>query len=356
MRPVSFRFAPAPFLLASFSLAADPRPLTVDDFLALKSVGAPVLSPDGAQVAYTVRSMELKKDKSDTDIYLIPTAGGEAVRLTTSPKAETNPRFSPDGKWIAFLSSREGDKSQVFLLSRGGGEASRLTDMKGGVSSFAWSPDSKRLVLVASDPDPDAPDGEDKKDDEKTPKPMVTKRIQFKRDTEGYLRELRSHLYVFDAEKKTSVQITSGPYDDEQPAWSPDGKTIAFVSNRTTEPDTNRDSNIFLIAPVAGETPKAITTNPSEDERPAWSPDSRTIVYVAGGTVADMWYGPTHVSTVNVATGASEGVDEVARPERGNAALCKRRPRDPVHHRRRRQLASRAGFRRGWTDRADRGR
>ena len=76
-------------------------------------------------------------------------------------------------------------------------------------------------------------------------------------------------------EKKTSVQITSGPYDDEQPAWSPDGKTIAFVSNRTAEPDTNRDSNIFLIAPVAGETPKAITTNPSEDNGPRGRPMGR---------------------------------------------------------------------------------
>ena len=303
MRIASTASALALLLHPTFSHAADPRPLTVDDLFALKSVSGPILSPDGAQVAYTVRSMDLKKDTSDADIYLIPFAGGEAVRLTTSPKAETSPRFSPDGKWIAFLSSREGDKSQVFLLSRGGGEASRLTDMKGGVGSFEWSPDSKRLVLVASDPDPDAPDPEAKGDDKKTPKPIVTRRIQFKRDYEGYLRELRSHLYVFEVEKKTSVQITSGPYDDEQPAWSPDGKTIAFVSNRTAEPDTNRDSNIYLIAPVAGETPRAITTNPSEDEHPTWAPDGKSIVYVEGGVVADMWYGSNHLATVNVATG-----------------------------------------------------
>lgn len=303
MRIASTASALALLLHPTFSHAADPRPLSVNELFALKSVSGPILSPDGAQVAYTVRSMDLKKDTSDADIYLIPFAGGEAVRLTTSPKAETSPRFSPDGKWIAFLSSREGDKSQVFLLSRGGGEASRLTDMKGGVGSFEWSPDSKRLVLVASDPDPDAPDPEAKGDDKKTPKPIVTRRIQFKRDYEGYLRELRSHLYVFEVEKKASVQITSGPYDDAQPAWSPDGKTIAFVSNRTAEPDTNRDSNIYLIAPVAGETPRAITTNPSEDEHPTWAPDGKSIVYVEGGVVADMWYGSNHLATVNVATG-----------------------------------------------------
>ena len=303
MRIASTASALALLLHPTFSHAADPRPLSVNELFALKSVSGPILSPDGAQVAYTVRSMDLKKDTSDADIYLIPFAGGEAVRLTTSPKAETSPRFSPDGKWIAFLSSREGDKSQVFLLSRGGGEASRLTDMKGGVGSFEWSPDSKRLVLVASDPDPDAPDPEAKGDVKKTPKPIVTRRIQFKRDYEGYLRELRSHLYVFEVDKKASVQITSGPYDDAQPAWSPDGKTIAFVSNRTAEPDTNRDSNIYLIAPVAGETPRAITTNPSEDEHPTWAPDGKSIVYVEGGVVADMWYGSNHLATVNVATG-----------------------------------------------------
>jgi len=309
------RFAPlgsafALLVQATTLSAAEPRPLKVDDLLALKTVGAPVLSPDGAQVAYTVRSMDLKKDTADSDIYLIPTGGGDAVRLTTSPKAETSPKFSPDGKWIAFLSSREGDKSQVWLLPRSGGEAARLTDVKSGVDAFVWSPDSKRLALVVTDPDPEATEGEAKGDEKKTAKPIVTNRIQFKRDGAGYLRELRSHLYVFDLERKTSAQITSGPYDDEQPAWSPDGKTIAFVSNRTAEPDTNRDSNIFLIAPRAGETPRAITTSPSEDGSPSWSPDGKTLVYLTGGPVADMWYAPNHVSTVDVATGAVKALTQ----------------------------------------------
>ena len=298
-----------PLLVASAlsADASDKRSLSVDDLFALKTVGGLTLSPDGVLAAYTVRSMDLKKDKADTDIYLIPTAGGDPVRLTTSDKAETTPRFSPDGKWIGFLSDREGDKSQVWLLPRGGGEASRLTDFKGGVSSFAWSPDSKRLAIVASDPDPDETEGE-KKDEEATKKPIVTRRIQFKRDGEGYLRELRTHLYVFDIAKKASNQITTGPYDDDQPAWSPDGTTIAFVSNRSAEPDTNRDTNIFVMAPVAGDVPRAITTNPSEDDQPRWSPDGQTIVYIAGGAVADMWYGPNHVSTVSVKTGEVEAL------------------------------------------------
>src|SRR5262245_55207446 len=143
---------------ASGVSAAEPRPLSVDDLFALREVGDPRLSPDGTQVAFTVRSLDAKKDKSDTDIYLVPVAGGDAQRVTASPKAETTPRFSPDGKYLAFLSGREGKKSQVFLLPRAGGEAEKLTDYKGGVSDLAWSPDGSRLALLVSDPDPDEVD------------------------------------------------------------------------------------------------------------------------------------------------------------------------------------------------------
>ena len=309
-RPVAVALAAlaSVVLLAALPLHAQPRRLQVDDLFALKDVGAPVLSPDGRLVAYTVRTMDVKKDTSDSDIYLVPFAGGEPTRLTASPKAETSPRFSPDGKWLAFLSARDEDKSQVWLLPLGGGEATKLTDLPGGVSAFAWSPDSKRLVLVAADPDPDAPKKDASADEKKTAKPIVTKRLQFKRDGEGYLRELRSHLYLFDLTRKTPVQITSGPFDASAPEFSPDGTWIAFVSNRTAEPDANRDTNIFLMAPAPGETPRALTTNPGEDERPAWSPDSRSIVYLASGDVKDMWYATNHVAVVDVASGESRAL------------------------------------------------
>src|SRR5437764_98929 len=223
--------APLGALLAS----EGPRPLKVDDIFGLKSVGDPQISPDGAFVAYTVRRLDPRMDDSDTDIYMVPFAGGAPLRLTASPKSETHPRFSPDGRSLAFLSGREGEKSQVWLLDRRGGEAVKLSDFKADVSDLAWSPDSRRLALVVSDVDPDEPPpGEDGKPDAKlpgaakTPKPIVLHRLQFKRDREGYLRDLRSHLYVFDVAAKTAVQITSGSYDDGEPAWSPDGRWIAF--------------------------------------------------------------------------------------------------------------------------------
>jgi dipeptidyl aminopeptidase/acylaminoacyl peptidase len=291
--------------------AAPARPLRPEDIFALKEVADPELSPEGKWVAFTVTTMDAKEDESDTDIYMAPFAGGPALRLTASKKAEKSPRWSPDGKWLAFLSEREGKKTQVWLMSRDGGEAVKLTDFKASVSSLAWSPDSTRLALVVSDVDPDDPDaesddgdaaGKDKKKD-KAPKPIVVRRLQFKRDNEGYLRDIRSHVHVFDVASKSSFAVTSGSYDDADAAWSPDGKWIAFSSNRTKDPDASRDADIFLVEARAGATPRSLVTGPGEDQRPAFSPDGSSIVYEAGGDPKDMWYGSNHAAVIPVAGG-----------------------------------------------------
>jgi dipeptidyl aminopeptidase/acylaminoacyl peptidase len=305
----------APFFLCALALgiphaaaADDRRSLQVDDLFAIRDVGGPQISPDGGSVVFTVRSLDPVKDKVDTDIYRIPMAGGEAVRLTTSPKPDTRPRFSPDGRQIAFLSGREGKKTQVFLLPAAGGEAAKLTDYKGGVSDLAWSPDGTRLALVVNDPDPDERPEDDAKADgdaKKTPKPIVLRRLQFKRDEEGFLREFRSHIHVFEVATKTTAQVTSGPYDDANPAWSPDGQAIAFVSNHTPEPDGNRNSDIFLVAPREDATVRALTTAPTEAKAPSFSPDGKLVAYVEGGDPADMWYAADHVAVVPVSGGES---------------------------------------------------
>jgi dipeptidyl aminopeptidase/acylaminoacyl peptidase len=306
-------------LFPSLLAAADsaPRLLQPEDANALKVVGDPQLSPEGTWVAYTVRTMDLKEDRRDTDVYMVPfgggvsSGGGGAVRLTASPKSESQPRFSPDGRSLAFLSGRVGDKAQVWLLDRRGGEAVKLTDFKADVSELAWSPDGKRLALIVADVDPDDPGGDDAKPKEgaaRTPKPIVIRRLQFKRDREGYLRELRGHLYVFDVTAKTAVQVTSGPYDDGEPVWSPDGQSIAFTSNRTADPDANDNRDVFLIPvnpPRAGEAPRALTTSPGADSSPAFSPDGKWITYVAGGAPADIWYATSSLAVVPAAGGAA---------------------------------------------------
>ncbi|HEX3556780.1 MAG TPA: S9 family peptidase [Thermoanaerobaculia bacterium] len=295
--------------LLTTPLAADgPRPLKVDDIFSLQTVSDPQISPDGHWVAYTVRRLDAREDSSDADVYMLPFAGGTPLRLTSSPKAETRPRFSPDGRWLAFLADRDGKHSQVWLLDRRGGEAVKLTDYKADVSDLVWSPDGKRLALVVGDVDPDEHD-DDKAEGAgaggaaKTPKPIVIHRLQFKRDGEGYLRELRQHLYIYDVAAKSSIQVTSGPYEDSAPAWSPDGRWLAFASNRTQEPDANDNSDVFVVEAKAGQTPRAVTTSPGTDREPAFSPDGKSIVYLAGGDPKDIWYATNSVAVVPVAGG-----------------------------------------------------
>src|SRR3954454_25395599 len=302
----------APVLLAAAlalpaSAVSAPRPLRGDHIFNLNTVSDPQLSPDGSAVAYTVRWLDPKEDTSDSDLYLTPFAGGEPLRLTASPKPESHPRFSPDGRYLAFLSGRDGKKSQVWLLDRRGGEAVKLTDYKASVSDFAWSPDGKRLALVLGDVDPDEPGddkaGGDKEGAAKTPKPIVIHRLQFLRDGEGFLRDLHEHLYVFDVATKASTQITSGLYDDEDPVWSPDGRWIAFSSKRTADPDANDNSDVFVVEAKAGQTPRALTTAPAADREPVFSPDGKWIAYVAGGDPKDIWYATNHVAVVPVTGG-----------------------------------------------------
>jgi dipeptidyl aminopeptidase/acylaminoacyl peptidase len=133
------------------------RPLEPSDIFALKTVSDPRISPDGAWVAYTVSSLDRKEDNSDTDVYMMATAGGAPIRLTSSKKPETSPRWSPDGRYLAFLSARDSKKMQVYVLDRRGGDAQAITDYKTGASSIAWSPDSSKLALLVPDPDPNDP-------------------------------------------------------------------------------------------------------------------------------------------------------------------------------------------------------
>jgi dipeptidyl aminopeptidase/acylaminoacyl peptidase len=286
------------------------RPLKVDDIFALKDVGDPRISPDGRWVAFTISQMDQKKDASDTDVYMVPLAGGDAVRLTTSDKGESSPRWSPDGRYLAFLANRDEKKTQVWLLDRRGGEAHQLTDFKGGVSSFAWSPDSTRLAVIASDPDPDEEAREKNKD--QAPKPIVVRRLQFKRDGTGFLNDFRDHLYVFDIAKKSTTQLTKGPYDDDNPVWAPDGNAIAFVSNRTPEPDANFNTDVFLVAATGGE-PRRLTSSPSTEGSPVFTRDGGSVVYTLGGNPKDIWYATEGIAIVPVAGDAprvlTQGLD-----------------------------------------------
>ena len=182
-----------------------PRAITVDDYFQIREVSDPQLSPDGQWVAYTVKTALLKEDKNEERIWRVPIGGGEPVPMSAEGVSSSHPRWSPDGKYLAFLSARNEGKTQVWLLNRLGGEAQRLTDTPQNVDDFAWSPDARRLVLVLRDPSPEELEAaKDKDKDEKasaekekkpkTQKPWVIDRLQFKEDEVGYLDRRRTHL------------------------------------------------------------------------------------------------------------------------------------------------------------------
>lgn len=293
-------------VVVSVSLSAQSkRPLQPDDIFELKTVGDPRISPDGAWIAYTVTTLDRKEDTSDTDIYMVAAAGGPPIKLTSSKKPESSPRWSPDGRYLAFLSARAGKKTQVYLLDRRGGEAQQLTDYKTGASAIAWSPDGTKLALLVTEPDPkdaEAPatgSGETT-DGAKKPRPHVITRLQFMRDGDGYLDDLKRHIHVFDIATKTDVQITSDRFDDGAPAWSPDGKLIAFSANRTDNPDANDNSDIFVVEPVKGAAPRRLTTYTGADSSPVFSPDGQSIAYLQNGDSKDIWYATNNVAIVPV--------------------------------------------------------
>jgi dipeptidyl aminopeptidase/acylaminoacyl peptidase len=258
------------------------RSLRSGDLYHLKDVRDPQISPDGGWVAYTVSTIDSAKDKSDNDVWMTSWDGATTIRVTSSPESESTPRWSPDGRYLAFLSGRqEGKGAQIWLLDRRGGEAQRVSQLRGGVSEFAWSPDSKRLILVVDE----ETDSIARKDtaEHKTPKPIVINRYNFKRDVAGYLGTKRSHLSLFDVETKKTETLTSGLDDDGSPSWSPDGRMIAFVRGPVAEPDRSRDDDVFVIEARAGATPKRLTDFVGPDGgRPAWSPDGKWIAFFRG--------------------------------------------------------------------------
>lgn len=265
------------------------HPMTLEDLFRFQLVGNPQVSPKGNWIAYTVSTVDVGADKNQTDIWQVSWDGKQDVQMTSSyGHSSSNPQWSPDGKYLSFVSDRPGKAkgSQVWVLDRQGGEARQLTDVKGHFSAYAWSPDSKKLVL-AFRPDDDA-----KKDskvasekDKEKPKPIVIDRYHFKQDVQGYLTDKSyTQLWLWDvATHKLEKLTTDMKVNESNAAWSPDGSQIAFVSNHDADPDRTINTDVFVVAATAGSTARKLTNFPGEDGgRIAWSPDGKSIAFLEG--------------------------------------------------------------------------
>ncbi|MBL0170932.1 MAG: S9 family peptidase [Gemmatimonadaceae bacterium] len=285
-----------------------PRGLRSTDIYRLRDVGTGRISPDGAWIAYTVTTTDSAKDKSDSDVWMVSWDGSRTLRMTASPESESNPRFSPDNRYLSFVSGRYDSKGgQIWLLDRAGGEAVRLTDLKGGVNEYEWSPDGTRIAVVSHDPDPEEAKPDSLKS--KNPKPIVLDRYGFKRDIVGYLDRLRDHIWIVDVATKKSVQLTTGDVDDASVRWSPDGRQLAFVTERgEADPDRANNSDIYVIDATVGATPRKLTTWNGPDAGPVWSPDGKSIAYLQGSEPQLSAYTQNQIAVIPSAGGAARYV------------------------------------------------
>lgn len=288
------------------------KPFSVDDINAVRVVSDPRISPDGTWVAYSVRTDEVAKDKLVSHIWMTSWDGKQTLQLTASAEGEDSPRWSPDGKLLAFLSSRgtQDGPTQLWLLDRQGGEAKVATALEGSVVDYEWSPDSRRIALIVADADPNAVD----KDEDKTPPPVVIDRFYFKEDGTGYLGNLRQHLYVFDVASRKTEPLTPGPYDEYSAAWSPDGSQIAFASKRGADPDRDSRFGLYVIAPQPGSTPRLVTPYEGEigdsdgSSGPRWSPDGKQIAFVAASDPKLTYFTPHYLYVVPAQGGEARAI------------------------------------------------
>ncbi len=256
-------------LLLSFSAVSQSRVPSIDDLLNVRNLGGARISPDGSQVAYTVSETDWKQDAFVGQIWLANSTGGKPFQLTRGEKASGNMQWSPDGEWLAFTSSRVGDKSQIFAIRPKGGEAVQLTRAENGVNGYQWSHDGKSIAYTSSDTDSKA----------------AKERQEYLGGFEVVRKEYGfAQLWTFEfaealkepvtgTQRTKTKEYTVGSFD-----WSPDGSRIVFDATKNSDLINGGTSDIYTLA-LADNSVGKLVTQPGPDDDPHWSPDGRQIVF-----------------------------------------------------------------------------
>jgi dipeptidyl aminopeptidase/acylaminoacyl peptidase len=267
------------------------------DLAHLRVPSAPTLSADGRLVVVAVGRIDLEADEYRSDLWLLATDGSAPPRRFTAGKRDLRPRFSPDGRQLAFLRAAEDDKPQLHVMAIDGGEPRRVCEHPLGVEAFAWSPDSTRIAYVARVPEQGRYGTDKDVPPEKEPPRRITG-FRYRLDNLGFTLDRRPHLFVVDAlaDEAEPVQVTRGDYDHWDPAWSPDGRSLAFVSARHETRDEDALSDVFLV-PASGGDAVRVTAGDLAVGRPAFSPDGATVWFCGidpdlAGTPTVLWSAP----------------------------------------------------------------
>jgi len=321
LKASTFRVAIAFLCLPLLVAQTAKRAIKLEDMHAFHDVRDLQVSPDGKWVAYTVSTVDVAADKSDSDVWMASWDGAQQIRMTSSPEAESAPRWSPDGKYLSFLSARTGGKargSQVWALDRTGGEAQQLTDVKGRLASYEWSPDAKKLLLTMADREPGEPDdpaaagggrGGAAGPNAPAPKPIVIDRYKFKQDVQGYLTSKPSRIYLYDLASKKADALTPEMLEVGQPSFAPDGQSIAFMGREGKDAERYNIWNLYVMEAKAGAAPKiltkydGLTASGGGRGRPGWSPDGARLVYTQSGGAKQDAYNMPRLAVVPVAGG-----------------------------------------------------
>lgn len=268
------------------------------DVLRLNGVADPRISPDGTMVAYLVTGLDSQANEYRGAIWMAPLDGSPAPRqLTAGTRRDADPRWSPDGSQLAFTSNRDGDIMQLYVLPVGGGEARKLTDLKQDVTQAAWSPDGSTIAFVSR-----VREAAYEEDDDKRRSPRRLGRLQYKLEHVGWTADRPQHLFTVKADGAGEAsQITAGDAEDASPAWSPDGGTLAFVSARHPDWDTEPVTDIYLVDAGGGDTLR-LTQGGGTVDLPSWSSQGDRIAVLRYPGVFD---DPKHtqVAVIDAASG-----------------------------------------------------
>jgi dipeptidyl aminopeptidase/acylaminoacyl peptidase len=251
-----------------------------EDLYALKSVSDPRLSPDGRRVAYVVNWIDREANGYRAAVWVAPLDGsGEPRQLTSGARSDSSPRWSPDGRWLAFVSNRDGKDedahSELYVLPANGGEPRRLTDDREGVESIAWSPDSRRIAFARRVRDEDY-----EEEDDRRRAPRRFTRLFYKLDSVGWVGDRRKHIFLVDLDG-AERQLTHGDCEDGEPAWSPDGTRLVFTSLRGDRWDVELSEALYELEVDLDEAEPGRLTDPDESAGLAsFSPDGALIGYV----------------------------------------------------------------------------